>query len=446
MINITNKEESKKIDEILINKYHIPEDILIENAAMSILNNIDLTKNKYIIVCGPGNNGADGLCLARHLFYLDKEVKIICAENKNINYKICKSLGIEFINEVEKCDVLIDAIFGFGFDKTKGLNSYYSNLINQINDKKDYMIVSIDQISADIKSDLVLMLTSYKESMLNSGVDYKVLEINFKNSLYINVSNKYLVDEKYIEKIKINRNPFYNKTNFGKLAIYSGYGAALMAVKASIKCGSGYTYLLSDVNTINANLIKNPECINYNIDSIKDFDNIVIGPNLFSVMNEKEIKRLIKRNLGKKMVLDADAITVLSKNKKLLNKLDENVILTPHIGEFSRISDFKESTLINDPFSCLKAFKNDFRGCILLKGKNTIIYDGNEFYVINIANSKMASAGMGDVLSGMIGSYIAQGYSIKDAAIYAAYKHAKLGYEITINKDNTYPSELLNNL
>ena len=173
MINVTDNIEAKKVDTLLLNEYNYTEDVLIQNAAHSLFNEIDKTVNKYIVAVGPGNNGADGLALAILLHSINKDVKIICKKNMSIYHKIALKIGIPSIEHVQSCDILIDAIFGFGFSGP--IKGYYKELIDEINEKKEYKIISIDLNTAHINSDCVLMLSTYKQTLLNSSIPKKVL-------------------------------------------------------------------------------------------------------------------------------------------------------------------------------------------------------------------------------------------------------------------------------
>lgn len=308
----------------------------------------------------------------------------------------------------------------------------FKNIIYEVGDKNIF-IINQKQIH--------IMIGVFKEDALFEDIEYKVIKLRDVDKAFIEENtDKYIVDDEFIESIKKKRNIFSHKGDFGKVSIYAYKGAGILASSASIKCGSGYTILLSDAETRLANLIKNPECLNYEVEYSHEKDVILLGPNF---KNEKYLEKIINDNLEGKMLLDAEAINFLSKNKKIIKKLGKNVILTPHLVEFSRISDFKVDRLFRYPFDCLKSFKIDFRGVILLKGKNTIIYDGNKYYIINIADSRMANAGMGDLLAGMIASYMAQKYSTLNATIYGAYRHSKLASEIAKKKDIVNASDII---
>lgn len=434
MINITNNLESKEIDNILINDYGYTEEILIQMAANNLFNVIDKTKQKYLILVGPGNNGADGLALAILLHSIGKKVYIWCLKNQSIYYTICKNLKLEFIDEIKNIDIVIDALFGIGVQGK--ISDEYQNIIDIINSNKEngYKIISIDMVSSNLQADLVYMLSSYKEALLYSNLEVKLCKIGVNPSIYSKSSNKFLIDKEDIKKIKKEKNIFSNKSDFGRVKIYAKKGAALLATLASKKCGAGYTYLVSDEITKNANLIANPECINSDCD--KGIDAVVIGPNNGV---DFDYKSIILANLDKNIVIDADALTYLSINKEVLNILNEKCVLTPHPLEFARLCGGSLDKILDDPFKMLEKFynKTKFKGTIVYKSKNNIITDGNKFYVVNIGNSKMANAGMGDLLTGMIASYLAQGYECVNACIYATYKQAetamKLNYKDVIN-------------
>lgn len=444
MINITNNIEAKKVDDILINKYLIPELILIENAANAILNSLDLDKyNDIIVICGPGNNGADGLALARLLNMKNKNVKLICPYNKTIHYDICKKLQIKFIDKIENCDLIIDAIFGTGIDKK--IDDPYKSIIEDVN-KNRYKakLISIDLVTKGLlKVDKLLMLSSFKEEVLNMNIEYEVLDIGVNKYAYTNASNKFLVDKQYIKSITKELNLFASKKDYGISTIVAKKGAAILACKASIKTGAGYTILLSDTDTLQKNMICNNEALNMELEYKIDKKNIAIGPNMG--LDENNIL-YITENIDKDLIIDADLITILSKNKDIIKKLNENCIITPHIVEFCRLTGETLDSLISNPFDALKRFKNDFKGIVVLKGKNNIIYDGKNFYVVNIANSKMARAGMGDTLLGIISSYKAQGYSSLHACILGVYKQAEVGELLAKNNDVVTPTMLIDKL
>ena len=200
MINITNNLESKEIDNILINDYGYTEEILIQMAANNLFNVIDKTKQKYLILVGPGNNGADGLALAILLHSIGKKVYIWCLKNQSIYYTICKKLKIEFINEIKNIDIVIDALFGIGVQGK--ISDEYQNIIDIINSNKEngYKIISIDMVSSNLQADLVYMLSSYKEALLYSNLEVKLCKIGVNPSIYSKSSNKFLIDKEDIKK------------------------------------------------------------------------------------------------------------------------------------------------------------------------------------------------------------------------------------------------------
>ncbi|WP_197407680.1 ADP-dependent NAD(P)H-hydrate dehydratase, partial [Oceanivirga salmonicida] len=122
-------------------------------------------------------------------------------------------------------------------------------------------------------------------------------------------------------------------------------------------------------------------------------------------------KEIILKYIDKNLVLDADALTIIAQNKEMIELLNKECIISPHMLEFSRLTGENIESLTLSPFESLKRFKTHFKGIVLLKGKNNIIYDGKNYYIINIGNSKMSNAVMGDTLTGMIASNKAQGYS-----------------------------------
>lgn len=474
MIIVGDNSTTKKIDEDIIYYYGISSDILIENVAFKLLEKIDLTKETYLIVVGFGNNGADGYALARLLYALNKDVLLFKVENDTYslecmnNYKICKNLNIPIITKIEyieknlaKIDVVIDAIFGIGLNRN--FSNEIKNLINKINYFKEiykYKVYSIDIPSGldvnygniyntCIRADETLSIMTYKKGFLNyfskefTGEIVIVKDIILNNDKLKKYSSNYVIEKSDLKKLEVKREDFTNKTNYGKVYIVAGsekyIGAAILTSKASINCGSGYTFLLSDYKELRNSIYQQSELIfesNYN--ELKNAKVIAIGP---GIEYSNKVNEIIDEYKDEKIIIvDAGALSSeLSFNSK-------NILITPHTGEFSRIFNIDLELEKENTLDIVKEVAKEYNINILLKGKNTYITNGEKTYIVNTGNPYMAIGGAGDVLTGMIASFVAQNYSIMEAAIIASYLHGYIADELKKDSYIITPSEILSNI
>ena len=190
-----------------------------------------------------------------------------------------------------------------------------------------------------------------------------------------------------------------------------------------------------------------PECTSLirndvlDIDLFCKYDTLLIGSGLG--LNEQSEQYVIDvlKNATCPLVIDGDALTIVSKHLDLLKEFKYPVILTPHHGEFKRLCNYEDEL---DMIEKVNQFSLDYGVIVVLKGPNTIITDGNEIYRNITANKAMATAGMGDVLAGMISSFVGQGYSSKIAAILGTYIHGSCGDIIAENSYTVIPSKMIN--
>ena len=146
------------------------------------------------------------------------------------------------------------------------------------------------------------------------------------------------------------------------------------------------------------------------------------------------------------LVLDADALNLISENPKLFEKIENRAVLTPHIVEFSRLSGLPSEDILLDKFTKAKEFAKKYKVILLLKGKNTIITDGNKLFVNSTGNSHMANGGMGDCLTGIITSLVAQNYNLIESACIGAFLHGYIGDELTKKQSIVNASHVTENI
>lgn len=464
----------KNIDNYCIEELNIPSMILMENAALKVLKNIDFKKFKsFTIVCGTGNNGGDGLALARHIFSNGYKVDIFVVGNGKMsddfrnNYTILENMNIQIktikVSEditklkerLNENDAVIDAIFGIGLKRE--IEGIYKEVINTINEKSKYTI-SID-IPSGMKCDTFgIFETCIKANKTISFEVYKRGFLDYKSEEYTGdivvekigipeyVVNKfhskeYLVNEEYIKTILKKRDKYSHKGDFGGVSIIAGsdnyIGAAYIASEAAVRSGAGLVTLFTK-ETIMDNLrnkIVEAMIMSYEDrefgNKITKSDSIAIGPGMGNNKDTFEYVKNIILTEGCPVVIDADGLNVLQNNLDILSMAKRKIIMTPHMGEMSRLTGISIDKIIEDRLNIAKNFAKKYNVILLLKGYNTIITDGDSIYINTTGNSKMASGGMGDSLTGIIASFIGQKYKVLQATILGAYIHGKCGDELS---------------
>ena len=458
--------EMAETDRLTIEETGINSLVLMENAGRTsaeiILQKFP-DKKRFLIIAGSGNNGGDGLVVARYLNLYKKDVDIfILAKNEEklsqdnrTNLNILKNLCLnpKFIYEnnlnlledyIINSDVIIDAIFGTGFrPPVKGYREEVIKLINKYKDSKK--IVSID-IPSGLSTDTGKIEGVHIEADLTITFAYpKLAHILFPASL--KCGDVYIVDisidRKYTENIKREILTYRNiklptrerdshKYTYGHTVIIGGSkgktGAVIMSAKASSSVGSGLVsvFIPNSLNDIiETSLIEEMSIpVNdkeglFSKDAFKQIDNVIKNGKFTSIAlgmgmsvsdDTRELVKLILENINLPVVLDADGINnlVLNKNfKEILKARKGNTVLTPHIGEMSRLTGLKTKEILENMEDVAKEFAEETGTVVILKGSRTVIatYNGEVFYSTR-GSEGMATAGTGDILSGIVASLI----------------------------------------
>lgn len=433
--------EMYELDSYLVKNLGFSSEILMENAASYsskfIIQNLDHNSN-ILILCGIGNNGGDGLALVRHLQnYFKVNYAIIGDKSKFTkdtlkNYNILKSLGI---NEIElkylnpnEYDCIIDSILGIG--SKLPLRENLSTLIQQLNNCNSIKIAidiptGLDAESgiADtntFKADYTLTMYAGKTGLyLNDGKDFTgkviILNLGIPDTTILRFSE--IIHFKHL-KFQIRKHNS-SKFDYGKCLVIAGSenmpGAGALTSNAAISSGAGIVY---HCTTKLGNSIY-PEIITLKLSDYSDkiIDNnefneiaskcntIVIGPGLGkSDMNKQMIISILNQYKDKIIIIDADGIGSLDNNIKYNN----NIVITPHIGEFSNLINRNRIEILSNLPSLVKETAKNMNITILLKGSTTIISDGEEVVFVTNGLPEMATAGSGDVLSGILGAQLYQ--------------------------------------
>lgn len=421
--------------------------------------------NSFKIFCGRGNNGGDGLAIARLLIESLYSVSVYIAGDKigsndfekNLEKLNAISNDIYFLKSEKsfpaiKNEIVIDALFGTGLNKKP--EGIFSSLINYINESAS-KIISIDIASglfvdnssignAIIQPQHTLSFQNQKLAFLfpeNEKFTREVvlLDIQLSKDFEQKQTTRFVfIDKKFIPNIYTPRRPFANKGDYGYACLLAGsygmMGAAILSSRACLRSGVGK--LTCYVPSIGYEILQTsvPEAMcktfgnNYleNADNFTNFDVIGIGPGIGKHPSHKDLLQNLFKNFKKPIIIDADALNILSENKSLYRAIPSGSIITPHPKEFERL--FGKSSNDFDRIELASAKAKELNIYIVLKGHHTFIAspDGKGYFN-STGNSGMATAGSGDVLTGLITGLLAQKYSSLNACLLGVYLHGLAG-------------------
>ena len=447
---IASRKQMRRIDEILLNTYTIEE--LVDKASTCLLEEVNIY-DSYLIVCGCGNNGADGYSLAHKLHELGKNV-VVVASNTNKMSQACKyyyDKCTHLIRDVDEVclfdyDVVIDGLFGFGLHSNP--IGVYGALIEWMNEHSN--IISIDVPSGldcdtgevyenCIKASKTITFFASKlgfsspnaKKILGRVVIKRLDVIDFSNE----ISLPMLYDQIYLKERRYDGHKYHYGKSFLICGSDSYHGAALLSTKACVYTGCGLTCLYSTSDILNEASIYVPEAIHTSsLDNIQSYSSILMGCGCES--NVELLKKVLLET-SQPLVLDATALNDLKDCLDYL-KQERPIILTPHLGEFKRLC-----SELNDPTMNAIEFARKYNVIVVLKGPNTLITNGKVSYRNTTGNGGMAIGGSGDVLAGMITSLLAQGYEPMEACKIGVYLHGYIGDEIYKEEYSVIPSKII---
>ena len=436
------------------------------------------------IICGQGNNGGDGLAIARLLKqknYNDIDVYLIKffeKESDDYSYNLARltdeNILIKEINEPDnikaiKSDVVIDGILGSGLNQP--LAGKYQELAKRINSLRT-KVVAID-IPTGFNGEGVIA-DEYMGVMADLVICFQQPKINFFFPESANAMGRFIVahiglDEDFIEQqisswklvtavdaanlIKPRAN-FTHKGTYGHALIIAGntttMGAALLAANACLHTGAGLTTVClpqSGLVALNTALPEVMALIRFEdlkTENFEKYNAIAIGPGLgLEQANQQLLAQII--DLKKPLLIDADALTILSNREDLFGKIPAGSILTPHLKEFDRLFGAHKNWWERVATASSKA--KELQVIIVLKNQYTFIcVPSGEVYINPTGNPSMASGGMGDVLTGMITALLSQSYTAVKAVILGVYLHGKAGDDLAKNSFVVTASALANQI
>lgn len=490
-MKIATVKTVRKIDSYCINELKIPGIVLMENAALKVIENINLDKfNKFCVVCAKGNNGGDGFAAARHLLVNKKNVQVFLIGNSGgmsndcqTNYDILTSIGINVVNinslndidilktSILQTEVVIDAMFGTGL--SRDIQGIFDSAVSLINQNSKYT-VSIDAPSGFesdtgkilgncIRADKTVTFEFYKRGFLNYGADEFTGDVIVESiGIPKLAADKFTQDDFILnhEMIKNNlkvRNKYCHKGDYGRVMIFSGSlgftGAAYICTQGAVRSGSGLVTLCCSREIQNILSSKLVEAMTISFDEeqrvfelLKKSDALAFGPGLGSSKTTYNLLEKIVDNYEKTIVIDADGINVLQGKLDVLKNKKCKFIITPHAGEMSRITGLSVDYINQNRIEVSRKFAKDNNVVVLLKGYNTVITDGYKLAINPTGNSSMASGGMGDLLTGIIVSLAGQGYEPMKAACLGAFIHGYCGEKLSKNMYSVNASHMLDKI
>lgn len=450
-------DEVNSLDKRCYEKFLLSEDLLIEHAASSMALYISENHSScksILIVCGSGNNGADGITLAR-LLHKKFDVKLYLASNPKssmaqLQFQRAKTLDISIVDEVFEADIIVDCLFGTGLNKP--LDEKSINLLNTLNSYNTFKIAcdipsginNLGQVqSVAFEADITITMGALKTSLFTDiAKDYVgkiiVADLGVEREVYEVESNKFLLDESDMNL------PFRNKKNshkgsFGHLNVVAGCkkGAGIIAANAAFNFGSGLVSVVCHENLDLPYHLMQTHFISGNCTAI------AIGMGLGKYETD-EIRKILNKKVPK--IIDAD----LFYDELICEVLNQEIVITPHPKEFCsllklcEIADIKVEGLQNNRFLYVQMFSKKYpKVILLLKGANVIISKNEKLFVNNFGSAVLSKGGSGDVLSGLIGSLLAQGYDALDSVITASLAHTMAAKNYDKNNYSLLPTDLI---
>jgi hydroxyethylthiazole kinase-like uncharacterized protein yjeF len=441
--------------------FGMSEDVLMENAALNLYKEIKERKLKSVLImAGPGNNGADGIALARML--LDEvEVYLFLplgakSEMAKLQLKRYKNFGGEYSefkmdnSKIKKYECYVDAIFGSGLKRE--LDNKINSIIRNVNKKEAFKLSCDIPTGLDdngnkkgevFKADVTVTMGAEKLSLYSDiAKDFtgiiKVANLGVSFQNYTTKSNSFILDKQDMQ-LPIRNKKTSHKGTYGHLGVLVGEkeGAGIISALAGLNFGAGL------VTAVTKEKINVPYEIMHSY-SIGKYSALAFGMGLGNFYDD-ELEQICSLDIPK--VIDADMFY----KKEILHCLKKNTVLTPHPKEFAsllkicEIGEYSIQEIQENRFELALNFSKKYPDVVLLlKGSNTIIAYKNQLYINSFGTQALSKGGSGDVLAGMIGSLLAQGYHPLKATITASLAHSFAG-DIKPNYNLT-PLKLIDNL
>lgn len=490
-MKLVTAKEMKALDVQAQNDYAMPGILLMDNAAQAVAEAVHealtaLEGERVVIFCGGGNNGGDGLGVARWLQSYGVSVRafVVGAALDAVQGDAALELAmftkaggrVEALSTEDdwvladlaasKADVLVDALLGTGFHgELEGDVLRACELLN----KSEKYILAVDVptgVNADngavsenaVRADHTVTMALVKTGLLlYPGREYcgdiELADISMPVKLVEEYqSDKYRLTDEIVRELLPLRKANAHKGDAGRVVICAGSpgytGAAALASDAAVKAGAGLVSLYTPLSSRDVLAIKLTEVMVHGLlermpgilgggaasdvaSSAEAADVLAIGPGLGTSESTQEAVRTILQKITTPVVIDADALTALAGHTEILAAMQAQKVLTPHPGEMARLTGLEIAEIEADRINIAKKYAEEWQAIVVLKGAPTVIGCPNgTVYVNSTGNSSLATGGSGDVLTGIIAGLAAQEISLQEAAICGVYLHG-LAAELT---------------
>jgi len=471
--------EMRELDRTASEQFGIKEELLMENAGLAtcsvISKEFGIQGKRFLVFAGIGNNGGDGFVIARKIHSNGGKVKVFILGNRD-NFKDVAKMNLDIISrlpieirqvesadaiasEVAHCHAIVDAIFGTGLARdVKGVYHDVIELIN--NSRKTVFSADIPSgVSGDtgkimgiaVKADYTVTFGLPKiGNMLYPGFDaggkLYTTHISFPRSIFTRDSLKIEVNQPLPLP---QRDANGHKGSFGDVLFIAGasgyFGAPYFAALSFMKAGGGYSRLAAPASVTPFIANKGSEIVfvpqketkagSIALENKKallalseQVDMVVIGPGLSLAEETQQLTRELVQEIHKPILIDGDGITAVCADRQIIPKRNIETILTPHLGEMSRMTDRSVKEIDDRKVKVLQRTAKDLNAMVVLKGAHSLIGYPDERVLINLTgNSGMATAGSGDVLTGTIAAMFGQGMSVQDAVAKGVFIHGFSG-------------------
>ncbi len=484
MKKIVTPQQMQEIDRKTIQDFRISGEILMENAGRAVFDFVKssftgFVNKKIFVFCGKGHNGGDGLVIARLLKESGASPTVFLLGSLNelktdirIPYNKLVAVGIHpnFFSEILEGsfgavpDLVIDALLGTGAQGA--LQNPILKMVGQINTwkKLGVKVVAVDipsglngesgkaETTAVLADDTITIGLPKTGLLFGDGKKYcgrlHVADIGFPEAL-AGGGDLMLVEKNDVKKLLKPRKQDAYKHDFGRVLIVAGSkgmsGAAYLAAKACLRIGAGLVKVAMPASAVHAveNLL--PEAMTAGLDETEErtlslsakekigeliewCDVLAIGPGLSQNKETASLIRKICKKLDKPAVIDADAIFALAGEIELIQNMESEIIFTPHAGEFAGFTGISKERIAHDRIISAGNFSRQTGKTLLLKGSPTMIAEkSGKIFVTHTGNPGMATAGSGDVLTGVIAGLMAQGLTTGEAGYGGAFIHGLAG-------------------
>ncbi len=509
---VVKNAEMKAMDRYMIETMGLPGLVLMENASRTVVEvvaerfPVESGNRKYVVVlCGTGNNGGDGLCISRWLRHLGYEVMTFVIGKKEklstdamAQYELLNRMdegreetltvfdeeGDASVSAVAEADLIIDALIGTGCSRT--LSDKFIKVVRAVNASKGAVLAvdiptGINGDNGKIMGEAVRASVTVTFCLPKLGVvlypgaehagELIVSDIGILEEAYSTLGNPIgLIDRKTLIQAvgegKLSRPRYSHKGTFGKVGIIAGdrhmIGASILAAKAAYRSGAGLVKVFVEEELGSVFIRELPECIVVAYDNehskerfdheLENFvlgvDSVIIGPGLSKSLKARHMVQKVLQ-LDTKAVFDADALNIISEHLEWFEERVASCIITPHLGEMSRLTGYPSQGISENTVQFAEAFSVKYGATTVLKSARTVIVtDRNERYINMSGNSGLATAGSGDVLAGVIGGLIAQHYPLDMSAVYGVLLHSLSGdcYAQENSEFSLIASDIINNL